>query len=307
MTRYFIINLRKSLALSWLILSLGNASAAEYRLYFLGGQSNMDGFGLNSELPADLAESPHNVMIFHGNSSKDGAEIDGKGLWTKMKPGHGRGFSSDGIKNSYGEKFGPELSFAHYMSAKYPKDNIAVIKYSKGGTSIDCEAARDFGCWEVNFTKKNGINQYDHYLATLKNAFAVKDIDGDGENDKLVPHGLIWMQGESDALLSRDIALRYQENLTQLIFAFRKSLTIDELPVVIGQISDSMQDEDGLVWNFGDIVRDAQANFVLSDSAAALIQDTDTYGYSDRHHYDSEGFKKLGKSFAREMIALEDK
>ncbi len=37
--------------------------ATVYKLYYLGGQSNMDGFGSVSELPAELKTAPAGVMI----------------------------------------------------------------------------------------------------------------------------------------------------------------------------------------------------------------------------------------------------
>ena len=37
------------------------------RLFYLGGQSNMDGFGFNTELPDSIPPILKNVWIFHGN------------------------------------------------------------------------------------------------------------------------------------------------------------------------------------------------------------------------------------------------
>lgn len=290
-----------------LLLSLKSAESKEFDLFYMGGQSNMDGFGLNTELPDYLTTSVPNVFIFHGNPSPDGYDGDLKGEWQKVRAGHGRGFSTHNGKNNYGEKFGPELSFAHTISKQYPDKNIAIIKYSKGGTSIDCKAAREYGCWEVDFSDNSGINQYDHYLATLKNASADNDIDGDGVKDNLVPRGIIWMQGESDAYVSEEVARSYEKNLSKLISAIRKSLGSDGIPVVIGQISDSGQDADGKVWDYGDIVKQAQENFVKVDNNAILVNDTQTYQYSDKHHYDSQAYIDLGQKFANSIIELSNK
>ena len=43
----------------------------EYRLYYLGGQSNMEGFGYNKELPDDLAVTSPDVRIFTGQIALD--------------------------------------------------------------------------------------------------------------------------------------------------------------------------------------------------------------------------------------------
>lgn len=125
-----------------------SAGASDFHVYYLGGQSNMDGYGFVAELPADQAESIEDVWIFHGNPAEDGEAADGRGLWSPLRPGHGRKFSSDGKSNRYSDRFGPELTFARAIREAYPDRKIALIKYSRGGTSIDAEAsaADRFGC-----------------------------------------------------------------------------------------------------------------------------------------------------------------
>lgn len=149
------------------------------------------------------------------------------------------------------------------------------------------------------------VNQYDHFLATLRNAFTVSDIDNDGEMDRLLPAGIVWMQGESDAG-SEDVARAYEANLKRLMDLIRAALREDDLRVVIGRISESGNDQyeqqpNGRVWEFGDIVRQAQAEFVVKDGNAALVTSTDAYGYSDPWHYDSAGYLDLGRKFAEAM------
>jgi len=285
--------------------------AKSYRVYYLGGQSNMDGYGYVKELPAELRGPVEEVYIFHGNPSPDGQPIDGKGVWAPLQPGHGVGFQSDGNKNQYSERVGVELTIARRLRELNPEANIALVKYSRGGTSIDERAARWFGSWEVDFTggplEHSGINQYDHFLATIRHAFAVSDIDGDGEDDTLVPAGIIWMQGESDAAATAEIAQHYERNLKRLIDLIRAALRVDDLPVVIGRISDSGRDDDGRVWNHGEIVRQAQQAFVDSDTAAAIVTSTDGYGYSDPYHYDTAGYLDFGKQFADAVHRLSGK
>ena len=278
--------------------------ATDYHVYFLGGQSNMDGYGYVNQLPEELAQPQEDVMIFHGNTSPDNKAIDGKGLWAKLKPGHGVGFKSDGQKNLYSQRFGVELTFARTMQEQFPEKRIAIIKYSRGGTSIDQGAAGGFGCWEPDFKGRNGVNQYDHFLATVAAAFGDGDIDDDGEPDRLVPAGIVWMQGESDAHYTTEIAEKYQANLRRLMDLIRASLRQDDLPVVIGRISNAKTDPP--TWKHGEIVRAAQAAYVGTDANAALVVSTDGYGYSDPWHYDSPGYLDLGREFAMEMVKLNE-
>ncbi len=276
-----------------------------WKLYYLGGQSNMDGYGHVADLPESLRAPLQDVVIFHGNTSPDGAEPDGRGIWAQLRPGHGVGFSSDGIVNSYSDRFGIELSFAERLRELDPGANVALVKYSRGGTSIDAEAAGRFGAWDPDDPTGVGINQYDHFLATIRLATVVQDIDGDGNRDVLVPAGIVWMQGESDGSHSEAIARRYEDNLRRLINLIRAALRVDDLPVVIGRISDSGQDDDGRVWDHGDIVREAQSAFTEKDARAALVTATDTYGYSDPWHYDSSGYLDLGRRFAEALVEME--
>ena len=285
-----------------------DVGATEYDLYYLGGQSNMDGYGRVEDLPESLSGPIAGAMIFHGNTARDATPVDGRGVWDELQPGHGVGYSSDGATSTYSNRFGIELTFVRTLQELEPGRKIAIVKYSKGGTSIDREAAGYSGCWDPGYP---GVNQFDHFLATIRNATDVVDIDGDGERDTLVPKGIVWMQGESDAGYTVEIAARYEAHLTQLMDLVRAALHADDLPVVIGRISDSGRDDyegdekDGMIWNHGGIVRAAQASYVVSDRHAALVTTTDDYGYSDPWHYDSAGYLDLGREFALAMHGLQ--
>lgn len=275
------------------------------KVFFLGGQSNMVGFGYNNELPDSLKKTFKNVWIFHGNPVGDEQKLGGVGIWEALKPGHGKGFSSDGITNKHSQRFGLELSFAQKIQELYPGEKIALIKYARGGSSIDSLATKTGGTWEPDFNGKTGINQYDHFLTTLNKAFAVDDIDGDGRTDHLVPAGILWMQGENDASRTEEIAQRYSAHLKRLMDLIRAAFRVDDLPIVLGKISDSWQDdEDGRVWNQGELIQFAQEKYARSDGNAAIVRKTRYYKYSDRHHYDTNGYIDFGKEFAIKLFNL---
>ncbi|HEB61894.1 MAG TPA: hypothetical protein ENI82_01970 [Bacteroidetes bacterium] len=275
------------------------------RLFFLGGQSNMEGYGYTKDLPANL-QSFQNVWIFNGNPAGDNEANGGLGKWDILKPGNGVGFKSDGKTNTLSDRFGIELSFAKKLQALYPNDKIALIKYAKGGSSIDSVAAQIFGCWEPDFEGTTGLNQYDHFLTTLNTALKTRDIDGDGNLDQLIPTGIIWMQGESDAVFEKT-AERYYSNLKRLMDLIRASFRVDDLPVVIGKISDSWDNEVGKVWTHGELVQYAQEKFARTDKHAAIVRSTRYYKYSDRWHYDSAGYIDFGEKLADAIYQLDRK
>ncbi|WP_242083470.1 sialate O-acetylesterase [Aestuariivivens sediminis] len=275
------------------------------QVYFLGGQSNMEGHGLNEELPDTLKATNDRVWIFHGYPIGDENPNGGLGKWAKLKSGNGAGFYSDGVQNTYSNKFGAELSFGKALQELYPNEKIALIKYARGGSSIDSLAARHFGSWEMDFSGTNGINQFDHFLTTVNGAMKVKDIDKNGIEDVLVPCGIIWMQGESDGVLTKDIALRYYFNLKRLMDLIRATFRDDDLPVVIGKISDSGLDNNGKTWRYGELIQDAQEAYVRKDGNAAIVRNTKYYQYSDPWHYDSKGYIDLGIKFAEAIYSLD--
>lgn len=156
--------------------------------------------------------------------------------------GHGTGFSVDSIikKNNYSDRFRVELSFVATLKKLYPNDKIAIIKYARGATALDSLAGTFAGSWDTDFS---GINQYDHFLATLRNAFRVKDINQDGKEDVLIPQGIIWMRGESDASHTEEVAREYYTNLKLMMKLQRSAFHQKDLPVVIGKISDGRKDK----------------------------------------------------------------
>ncbi|GGW93294.1 sialate O-acetylesterase [Alteromonas halophila] len=275
---------------------------AEYLTVFLGGQSNMDGYGYVGDLP-DRLKGEQNVMIFHGNGVFDNKPGGGVGIWAPLQPGHGVGFKSNGKANAYSDRFGPELSFAHTLANALPDKKIALIKYAVGGTGLHVNTG--FSNWSPDFTDGMAMNQYDYALNTLRNAYATSDIDNDGEPDTLIPAAIIWMQGEADAHASEVSANAYHHNLTRLMNLLRAALRKDDIPVVIGRITDSEQgDED--IMPYIHRVHLAQQQFVAQDPCAAYMTQTNAYPYNptDAWHYASDGYVRMGKDFANALMPL---
>lgn len=272
-------------------------------VFYLGGQSNMDGYGYNSDLPDSLDNELENVFIFHGNPAGDNDKRGGAGIWEVLKPGHGKEFSSDGKMNFLSSRFGVELSFAKRLQQLFPDQKIALIKYSKGGSSLDSSVARGFGCWEPDFNGVNGLNQYDYCLRTIKKALFTRDINEDGIEDVLIPSGIIWMQGESDAYIEES-AQNYYSNLKRLMDLLRASFHTDDLPVVLGKITDSGKEKDGKVWEYGELIQYAQEKLARNELQTTIVRSTKDYNYSDKWHYNSEGYIDLGVKFADSVSQL---
>lgn len=281
---------------------LASANAKTYNVYFLGGQSNMVGFGYRNELPDDLDEGIYEVPIFSGAPKMDENPTGGDGKWTTLTVGFGLG--SDFVAGEYvlSDRFGPEITFADEILKLAPEENIAIIKYAWGGTAL-LDGVSGYGSWDPSVRK---LNQYDYFLKTVRNALAARDIDSDGEPDQLVPAGIIWMQGEADAFESQAASQAYQENLTNLMRLMRAAFRDNTLPIVIGRITDSRSGQPEPVMKFSDTVRQAQEAFAAQDPFASLSTVTEQleYGEHDAWHYLSEGYVLMGRDFARKIHSL---
>ncbi len=270
-----------------------------YELYFLGGQSNMDGYGYTAELPAALRGDVERVRIFTGLTRFDGERYGGIGLWQPLTPGHGTGVRNDGQSVTLSARFGPELTFGRRLAALRPGRRIAIVKYSLGGSGLSPGVG--YGNWDPN----GELNQYHHALAAIRNARRQADIDGDGREDRLVPAGIVWMQGEADAHHSQAAADAYGARLERLMDLLRAELGGDELPVAVGLITDSGMAPDGSVMDYIGTVQQAQRAFADADRCATLVDVTVDLGYlDDAWHYDSAGMLRLGNAFAEAVHAL---
>ncbi|WP_379550037.1 sialate O-acetylesterase [Qipengyuania sp. DGS5-3] len=275
-----------------------------YRVYFLGGQSNMDGYGFTKDLSAKQSETRDDIRIFTGQSIEDGTDGGGEGVWEALSPGFGAGFGVKDGANEMSDRFGPELTFGAKMSALHPEDGIAIIKFSRGGTAL-VHGVSGYGSWDPDYDQANRRNQYDMALTTISQAMAARDIDGDGKADRLVPAGIVWMQGEADAFDDWSAARSYDSNLARLMGLLRAALHKDDLPIVIGQIKDSGDTAETRVMRYSREVRAAQARFVKTDRCASLVTATDGFGFIDGWHYRSQDYLVLGQAFADAMGELE--
>ena len=276
----------------------------EYKLYYLGGQSNMEGYGFNAELPEDLTSAVANVMIFNGRLALDDDPGGGAGLWVPLQPGFGTGFATDGEANTLSDRFGPELFFGRTLVELDPDAKVAIIKYALGGSGLALGVG--YGSWHPDYQDGAGLNQYDHALQAIRTALSQPDIDGDGKPDRLIPSGIVWMQGEADAHHSQAAADEYLVNIKRLMGLLRAELRVDELPLAIGKITDSGMADDGKVMDFIETVQDAQQSFVDEDTCAAYVTVTDDIAHSDdAWHYDTDGFVRLGAAFAEAIRDLE--
>lgn len=246
MRQFFVPVVFVGLVLSW----TNCASAAHYNVFLLGGQSNMDGRGAASSLPTSPVnlQQPQSDVAFYYLQT---------GPLTTLRP------------LTSGSRFGPEITFGRAMANAFPARNFALIKYSRGGTSLAADwrpgTGSDYSAFKT--TVANG-------LAALTSAGHTWQIDG-----------MLWIQGESDTGAN---ATAYATNLTSFIADMRSSYGAS-MPFVIGGIGYSGS-------NYA-TVSNAQAQVAAADPRAAYFSNTDLNGGTELH-FDAVGLQTIGLRFA---------
>ncbi|TWU64464.1 hypothetical protein V7x_00070 [Crateriforma conspicua] len=250
--------------------------AADYDVYLLAGQSNMDGRGRVSELPAEDQRSPMNrVIVFYRNVS---GSSDG---WQSLVPGFSIPPKYKGELPS--PTFGPEIGFAHSMMQRHPDRQFALIKGSKGGTSLRAD-------WKPGIASdpESQGPRYRDFIETIR--MATQQLIDRG--DQFQFRGLLWHQGESDAKSKTET---YRQQLTHLIQRIREDVGVADLPVVVGEVFDNGQ---------RDNVRAATQAVAADHPGVALVSSEGTTTSDPGTHFDAPSQLLLGKRYAEAMNVL---
>ena len=249
-----------------LIVSVAPSDAKTVKAFILSGQSNMDGHGPTASLPPELREPLENVRYFIGSQ------------WHDLQP--------------LASRVGPEISFGRAMAAAWPDEEIAIIKYAVGGTSL---LAWD-PYWEVWAAKLTGDDSRGSLYRVLMSEL---DIAHQEEGLEIDIVGMLWMQGESDALVEGP-ANDYFENFREFIEVVRRDVGRPNMPFVFGRISQAA------VWIHQDVVRDAQARTERDIPFTKMVDTDDLPFIADDIHYNAEGQVTLGQRFAEAMLEVHE-
>jgi hypothetical protein len=221
----------------------------------------MDGRADKKDLPEALAAPQTDIRFFYRDT------------WTFLQPG-----SSWRVKQP--ELFGPEISFGRALADLYPNRQFALVKHSKGGTSLAEEWNPETGA---------------HYkMLLVKIRAATAELTRERVAWEIV--GFVWMQGERDADFSSYAAV-YAGNFVKFIAAVRRDLRQPALPFVFGQIH-------APTYPFRTQVREAQAQVARSVKNTRMVRTDDLPMQKDQTHYDAGGFVMLGRRFADALSEL---
>lgn len=115
----------------------------------------------------------------------------------------------------------------------------------------------------------------------------------------------IWMQGESDAMLSGYVPA-YKEAFASLVAKLQKEVKASAMQVVVGRLSD-FQGDDKPNWK---AMRELQVAYATENPRSAWV-DTDDLNDKEKDgkrindlHLTPEGYQALGQRFARQAARL---
>ena len=223
-----------------------NPASAIQRVYLMAGQSNMSGTASTNQIPHSYRHTPRNVVFYH------------KGQQRPL--------------GQYG-RFGPEVSFAHYLSRTFPHDEHIIIKYAAGGS--------DMQQWMP------GNRYYRNMLREVRLSLRQRNLRVDA---------IFWMQGESDAM-NKFRAAQYGNRLSQFIHSLRRDLRSPSSMFVIGQINP--------VGNGFPMVNQIQRKQQQVNARVWNTRLVSSYGLgknNDKVHYSAQGQVELGRRFANAYL-----
>ena len=218
----------------------------------LAGQSNMAGHGELSEI--DRPPLPPKVKLFDLNP-RDGC-------------------------------FGPEVGFARSLTDHMKLDNLWLIKYAVGGSSLLA--------WEPEWSAERAALTDDADKGALYPRLIshVKQVTA-GVNVRVL--ACLWKQGESDSRYET-AAAEYHENLPRLIQRMRSDLDQPEMQFIIG-----LSNATPAGFTYRSLVQSAQKQVAQTVPNVSLVETDGLTKLEDDLHYDTAGQLELGKRFADQL------
>ncbi len=261
------------------------SESIHYKVYLLGGQSNAVGRGDDSDLTSPLSD-PQTDVAFYFRSTATANNL-GHLLEETIIPlntgsGHGTGAPVSE------REFGSEISFGRQMADDHPNENLMIIKYAEGGTSLYTDWAPDG-------------TQYIIFLETVENALA--ELTAAGHTYEL--GGMLWIQGEADRTYAYSLA--YEERLISLIRRVRIDLFNGfYCPFIISGLSENQTADVHTSGTGAYNVRQAQ-EAVANDLPQVAFVDTDDFEVRPKNviHFDTQGLLDMGYAFAAAIQAEE--
>ncbi len=245
--------------LNWTFSTSPRLSA---KVYLCGGQSNMQGRGLASEIPADIRGPFENIPAFWREWTD----------WDALQVGMGNV-----------DKFGPTFIFGQDIANYSTNETVLILKYAVDGTDL-------YSRWRPPSSGGTQGDLYTDFIRVVPEALAKLEV----VYSDVEIAGMIWFQGSSDS--NTEVrATEYELNLTNFITDLRTEFNVPDMPFIIGDLK-----VDQSYATFGDVILNAQANVDMNVPFTRSFP-TQDLTFTDVVHYDTNGAVACGQRFASVM------
>jgi len=275
--------------------AVGAASAEEYAVYILTGQSNSLGTtGLEGGDPADYnpggSDAYDNTSFFWSNVNASNTVYppvlygDSAGAITTLQVQQGDG----GVNPTF---WGPEFGFAQTL-ADLGHENVLIIKASRGG------GGNGFWDQQTFSANNNSGHMWGHVTDTVDAALA--QLTGQGHTFNV--NGLMYLQGESNsagqAAIADDRLDDFANNLQSHINNTYAG-TADGMHLVIGEIAASQSS------GSRQTTTTLQLQLAAGDDVYAFVGTRDLALKSDNIHFGRDAKLEIGRRFGWAMQGVQ--
>ncbi len=257
---------------------------ARFDVYLCLGQSNMEG-NATIEEQDKTGVSERFVMMCATAEDKEhnGREM---GKWYTATPPLCRWYTG----------LTPADYFGRTLVEALPENvKVGVIMVACGGISIDGldkEKYKDYFPTAANWLQ-NFMNAYDGYPYGRLVELARKAIEG-GANIR----GILLHQGETNNM-QKDWPEKVKKVYTDLLTDL--NLKAENVPLLIGEMLD--KEQGGVCWGHNEVI--ATMPSVIPTSH--VVSSKGCPGREDGLHFTAEGYRMLGKNYAKVMLELLEK
>lgn len=259
--------MRRVLLAFGLALLLGGCGPDPKGLYLIAlmGQSNMEGRGNLSELPADFPTNPTKIWNFT-NAYK----------WEPAKePIDSMEGQVDQVSEGRKDGVGPALALADAFVSAHPAASVGLIPCARGATRISQ--------WLKTETDEPRSTLYGSCMNRMK---TVSPRNG-------TIRAVIFWQGGSDGRYEED-AHKWKERFTIFVADLRADLGNPDLPVIMVMLGDPPVPNKYRYWQ---VVRDQQ--HAVDIPGVTIIEANGYERRDDGVHFTTKGQLAFGKALAR--------
>lgn len=252
-------------------IQAAEADTKPLKVFLFAGQSNM--VGRNSVVRdlsnPDLMKEQENLAF-------------SQGAWLPVAPGNTMNIRPNIFNNGEAQLvmqgFGPEISFADRVS-KELGEPVGIIKFAIGNSGLG-----------LHWLPKSKSENFFNYLKQF--------VEAASKERKIEVVGMLWMQGERDALTMAQSSA-YAANLNALIEKARADFDNADLIFIAGRIDMPQHDGDPAAL---EAVRHAIETVDLPNYA--WVNTDDLQKIKDGIHIDTKGIEELGNRMADAFLDL---